>query len=144
MGGGQATEPLLSVLSPLQSLELRTKQAVDDNLALSGFLYRLLADEVERREAKQLMQRDPGAMQGQGEWRSALLFRANGDANGHRGSCRATPSRSFDSRRLHQFFPPKEPSRLAHRSRASIEEHPVSLAADERRHRRLVRRVRLE
>lgn len=41
----------------LQSLELRTKQAADDNLALSEFLYRLLADEVERREAKQLMQR---------------------------------------------------------------------------------------
>jgi DNA replication protein DnaC len=41
----------------LQSLELRTKQAVDDNLALSEFLYRLLADEVERRDAKQLMQR---------------------------------------------------------------------------------------
>jgi DNA replication protein DnaC len=41
----------------LQSLELRTKQATDDNLALSEFLYRLLADEVERREAKQLMQR---------------------------------------------------------------------------------------
>jgi DNA replication protein DnaC len=41
----------------LQSLDLRTKQAVEDNLALSEFLYRLLADEVERREAKQLMQR---------------------------------------------------------------------------------------
>ena len=33
----------------LQSLDLRTKQAVEDNLALSEFLYRLLADEVERR-----------------------------------------------------------------------------------------------
>ena len=41
----------------LQSLDLRTQQAADDNLALSEFLYRLLADEVERREAKQLMQR---------------------------------------------------------------------------------------
>ena len=41
----------------LQSLDLRTKQAVEDNLALSEFLYRLLADEVERREARQLMQR---------------------------------------------------------------------------------------
>ncbi len=41
----------------LQSLDRRTKQAADDNLALSEFLYRLLADEVERREAKQLMQR---------------------------------------------------------------------------------------
>ena len=38
----------------LQSLELRTKQAVDDNLALSEFLFRLLTDEVERREAKRL------------------------------------------------------------------------------------------
>ncbi len=41
----------------LQSLDLRTQQAVEDNLALSEFLYRLLADEVERREARQLMQR---------------------------------------------------------------------------------------
>ena len=41
----------------LQSLDLRTKQAGEDNLALSEFLYRLLADEVERREARQLMQR---------------------------------------------------------------------------------------
>src|SRR2546430_4544847 len=92
MGGGQATEPLLSVLSPLQSLELRTKQAVDDNLALSGFLYRLLADEVERREAKQLMQRDPGAMQGQGEWRSAPPFIAEGGAKRRRGGSRAATS----------------------------------------------------
>lgn len=41
----------------LQSLELRTKQALDDNLALSEFLLRLLTDEVERREAKQLTTR---------------------------------------------------------------------------------------
>lgn len=58
-----ATDDLVPMLKKLrlsgvlQSLELRTKQAVDDNLALSEFLYRLLADEVERREAKQLMQR---------------------------------------------------------------------------------------
>jgi DNA replication protein DnaC len=41
----------------LQSLELRTKQASDDNLAMSEFLLRLLTDEVERREAKQLTAR---------------------------------------------------------------------------------------
>ncbi|MFY2557337.1 ATP-binding protein [Corallococcus terminator] len=39
----------------LQSLQLRTQQAVDDNL--SQFLYRLLSDEVERRDSKQLSQR---------------------------------------------------------------------------------------
>jgi len=38
----------------LQTLELRMKQASDDNLAMSEFLYRLLSDEVERRESKQL------------------------------------------------------------------------------------------
>lgn len=38
----------------LQSLELRTRQAVDDNLVHGEFLYRLLADEVERRDGKQL------------------------------------------------------------------------------------------
>ena len=41
----------------LQTLELRMKQAADDNLAMSEFLFRLLADEVERREAKQLSMR---------------------------------------------------------------------------------------
>jgi DNA replication protein DnaC len=41
----------------LQSLELRLKQAVDDNLSQEEFLYRLFHDEVERREAKQLHQR---------------------------------------------------------------------------------------
>jgi DNA replication protein DnaC len=41
----------------IQSLELRIRQAVDDTLAPSEFLYRLLTDEVERREAKQLEQR---------------------------------------------------------------------------------------
>ena len=38
----------------LQTLDLRTKQAVDESLAHSEFLYRLLNDEVERRDAKQL------------------------------------------------------------------------------------------
>jgi len=41
----------------LQTLELRTRQAVDDNLSQGEFLYRLLADEVERRDGKQLDQR---------------------------------------------------------------------------------------
>jgi hypothetical protein len=41
----------------LQSLQLRTQQAVDDNLSHSEFLYRLLGDEVERRDSKQLSQR---------------------------------------------------------------------------------------
>ena len=52
--------PLLKKLrlsGVLQTLELRTRQAVDDNLAHAEFLYRLLADEVERRDAKQLDQR---------------------------------------------------------------------------------------
>lgn len=38
----------------LETLDLRMQQAADENLALSEFLYRLLADEVERRDAKQL------------------------------------------------------------------------------------------
>jgi DNA replication protein DnaC len=41
----------------LNTLELRTRQAVDDNLAHSDFLFRLLLDEVERRDAGQLEQR---------------------------------------------------------------------------------------
>ncbi len=41
----------------LQTLELRTRQAVDDNLAHGEFFYRLLSDEVERRDGKQLDQR---------------------------------------------------------------------------------------
>ena len=52
--------PLLKKLrlsGVLQSLELRTRQATDDNLAHSEFLLRLLADEVERRDAKQLQAR---------------------------------------------------------------------------------------
>ncbi|MCA9856538.1 MAG: IS21-like element helper ATPase IstB [Dehalococcoidia bacterium] len=38
----------------LHTLELRTQQAVDDELGYVDFLFRLLCDEVERREAKQL------------------------------------------------------------------------------------------
>jgi DNA replication protein DnaC len=38
----------------LETLELRRRQAVEDNLAFEEFLVRLLSDEVERREAKQL------------------------------------------------------------------------------------------
>jgi DNA replication protein DnaC len=38
----------------LQSLELRTRQAADDDLSHGEFLYRLLSDEAERRDAKQL------------------------------------------------------------------------------------------
>ncbi|ABF86690.1 transposition helper protein, IS21 family, truncated [Myxococcus xanthus DK 1622] len=38
----------------LQSLELRCREAADANLPLTEFLYRLLADEVERRDGKQL------------------------------------------------------------------------------------------
>lgn len=41
----------------LQSLELRTRQAVEDNVGHTEFLYRLLSDEVERRESKQLQLR---------------------------------------------------------------------------------------
>lgn len=38
----------------LQTLELRTRQAADDDLSHPEFLLRLLTDEVERRDAKQL------------------------------------------------------------------------------------------
>lgn len=38
----------------LASIDLRVRQAADDNLAHSEFLYRVLHDEVERRESKQL------------------------------------------------------------------------------------------
>ena len=38
----------------LQTMDLRIRQAVEDNLGHEEFLYRLLSDEVERREAKQL------------------------------------------------------------------------------------------
>lgn len=38
----------------LQTLDLRTKEAVDGDISHTEFLYRLCTDEVERREAKQL------------------------------------------------------------------------------------------
>lgn len=52
--------PLLKKLrlsGVLQSLELRMREAVDDSLGFDEFLFRLLSDEVERRDAKQLEQR---------------------------------------------------------------------------------------
>lgn len=52
--------PLLKKLrlsGVLQSLELRTQQALGDNLTHGEFLLRLLTDEVERRDSKQLEQR---------------------------------------------------------------------------------------
>lgn len=54
------TDELIPILKKLRlsgvmaSLELRQRQAVDDNLDLAEFLYRLLGDEVGRRDAKQL------------------------------------------------------------------------------------------
>lgn len=38
----------------LETMDLRTRQATDDNLSHREFLFRVLSDEVERREAKQL------------------------------------------------------------------------------------------
>jgi len=52
--------PLLKKLrlsGVLQSLELRTRQAADDDLSHCEFLYRLLSDEVDRRDSRQLDQR---------------------------------------------------------------------------------------
>lgn len=49
--------PLLKKLrlsGVLQTLELRTRQAVDDDLSHQEFLLRLLSDEIERRDDKQL------------------------------------------------------------------------------------------
>jgi len=54
------TDELVPVLKKLrlsgvlQTLDLRTKQAVEDNLGHAEFLFRLCSDEVERRESKQL------------------------------------------------------------------------------------------
>lgn len=56
--------PLLKKLrlsGVLQSLELRTRQAVDDDLSHGEFLFRLLSDEAERRNSKQLDVRLRGA-----------------------------------------------------------------------------------
>ncbi len=47
----------LKLTGVLNSLELRLRESVDDNLVHEEFLYRLFKDEVERREAKQLDQR---------------------------------------------------------------------------------------
>lgn len=58
-----ATDDLVPVLKKLrlsgvlQTLPLRTRQAVDENLDHAEFLYRLLHDEVERRDGKQLQLR---------------------------------------------------------------------------------------
>jgi len=55
-----ATQELVPVLKKLRlsgvltTLDLRTQEAVEDNLTHEEFLYRLCCDEVERREAKQL------------------------------------------------------------------------------------------
>lgn len=55
-----ATDELVPVLKKLRlsgvlhTLPLRTQQAVDDALPFEEFLFRLLADEVDRRDAKQL------------------------------------------------------------------------------------------
>jgi DNA replication protein DnaC len=52
--------PLLKKLrlsGVLQSLDLRTRQAADDDLGHGEFLFRILSDEVERRDAKQLESR---------------------------------------------------------------------------------------
>jgi DNA replication protein DnaC len=55
-----ANDDLIAILKKLrlsgvlESLELRRRQAVDDNLDLTEFLFRLLSDEVSRRENKQL------------------------------------------------------------------------------------------
>lgn len=54
------TDELIPVLKKLrmsgvlQSLQLRTEQAADDSLSHSEFLLRVMADEVERRDSKQL------------------------------------------------------------------------------------------
>jgi DNA replication protein DnaC len=52
--------PLLKKLrlsGVLQSLDLRLREAADDSLTYQEFLYRLMKDEVERRDAQQLDQR---------------------------------------------------------------------------------------
>lgn len=57
------TDELIRLLKKLrlsgvmQTLDLRLKQATEDNLSMTEFLYRLLADEVERRDGRQLSQR---------------------------------------------------------------------------------------
>ena len=54
------TEELIPLLKKLrlsgvlQTLDLRSRQAVDENLSHVEFLHRLLVDEVDRRDGKQL------------------------------------------------------------------------------------------
>jgi DNA replication protein DnaC len=60
MSAEQDLVPVLKKLrlsGVLQTLELRAREAADDGLPFSEFLFRLLTDEVERREAKQLFLR---------------------------------------------------------------------------------------
>lgn len=60
MGVADDLVPVLKKLrlsGVLQSLELRNREASDDSLAHTEYLYRLLHDEVDRRESKQLTQR---------------------------------------------------------------------------------------
>lgn len=58
-----ATEQLMPILKRLRlvglinSLEIRSKQAVEDNLSYEEFLLRLFCDEMERRDSKQLKYR---------------------------------------------------------------------------------------
>ena len=57
------TEDLIPILKKLRlsgvldSLDLRRRQAVEDSLSFDEFLYRLLYDEVERRDGKQMASR---------------------------------------------------------------------------------------
>lgn len=60
MGVADDLVPVLKKLrlsGVLQSLDLRNREAVDDSLAHTEYLYRVLHDEVDRRESKQLTQR---------------------------------------------------------------------------------------
>lgn len=60
MGVADDLVPVLKKLrlsGVLQSLDLRNREATDDGLAHTEYLYRLLHDEVDRRESKQLTQR---------------------------------------------------------------------------------------
>lgn len=58
-----STDELVPVLKKLclggllHTLDLRKKQAIDENLDLNEFLHRLLGDELERRETKKLQDR---------------------------------------------------------------------------------------
>ena len=60
MGTADELIPILKKLrlsGILSTLDIRVRQAVEDNMAHTEFLYRLLADEIERREARQLQLR---------------------------------------------------------------------------------------